>query len=172
MRNPAFMSGVVVSWSGCLQRFSPPSGASLVYILGRMSLEDDQEKRERGASRRGEAGRPAKEPRRHPRTELSLLVQYRFDSVEAFLAEYALNISPGGMFIKTTKRHERGAIVFFQFSLRDGSRLIEGMGRVVHVTPPGSRGREPGIGVEFLHFDEGSGDLVASICESRLPMKN
>jgi molecular chaperone DnaK len=110
--------------------------------------------------------------RKHPRTELSLLVQYRFDTFEDFLAEYSVNISPGGIFIKTSKPHETGAIIYLQFSLRDGSRLIEGMGRVVHVTPPGPGVREPGIGVEFLNFDEASQDLVADICASRLPGKH
>lgn len=109
--------------------------------------------------------------RRHPRTSLGILVQYRFDSLESFLAEYALNISPGGMFIKTTEPATEGSIIFLQFSLVDGSRLIEGMGRVVRVNPADETGRVPGMGVEFLNFDEDSMVLIEEICASKAVVK-
>jgi molecular chaperone DnaK len=111
--------------------------------------------------------------RRHERTALHLLVQYRFSSLEAFLAEYALNISPGGMFIRTAEPCEEGAVVYLQFSLTDGSRLIEGMGRVVRVNPaPGSEDHPAGMGVEFVNFDEDSMALIEDICAARQPTKN
>jgi uncharacterized protein (TIGR02266 family) len=107
------------------------------------------------------------ERRRHARTPLSMLVQYRFDTFDDFLAEYALNLSPGGIFISTDAPREEGAIVYLQFALRDGSRLIEGMGRVVRVDAP--RGGAPGgMGVEFLDFDEDSLALVRKICAARV----
>lgn len=107
------------------------------------------------------------ERRRFPRTPLSLLVQYRFNSFEDFLAEYSVNISPGGMFIKTDKPLDEGAMVYLQFSLKDGSRLIEGMGRVVRVNPAGVKDRIPGMGVEFVNFDEESMTLINEICAQR-----
>ncbi len=107
------------------------------------------------------------ERRRFPRTPLSLLVQYRFNSFEDFLAEYSVNISPGGMFIKTDKPLEEGATVYLQFSLKDGSRLIEGMGRVVRVNPPGVKDRIPGMGIEFVNFDDDSMQLINEICAQR-----
>jgi uncharacterized protein (TIGR02266 family) len=106
------------------------------------------------------------EKRKHPRTPLSLLVQFRFNTFEDFLAEYSVNISPGGMYIKTTEPKEEGAIIYLQFSLMDGSRLIEGMGRVVRVNPPGGPG-EPGMGIEFINFDEESMALIQEICAAR-----
>src|SRR5258708_1518369 len=81
------------------------------------------------------------ERRRYPRTPLSMLVQFRFNSFDDFLAESSLNISPGGIFIKTDKPLEEGSMIYLQFSLRDGSRLIEGMGKVVRVNPPGVKDR-------------------------------
>jgi len=107
------------------------------------------------------------ERRRFPRTPLSLLVQYRFNSFEDFLAEYSVNISPGGMFIKTDKPLDEGSMVYLQFSLKDGSRLIEGMGKVVRVNPPGVKDRIPGMGVEFVNFDEESMSLINEICAQR-----
>jgi molecular chaperone DnaK len=107
------------------------------------------------------------ERRRHPRTPLSLLVQFRFNSFEDFLAEYAVNISPGGMFIRTDKPNEEGSTIYLQFSLKDGSPLIEGMGRVVRVNPPGVDGRIAGMGIEFENFDEESMALIHDICAAK-----
>lgn len=108
---------------------------------------------------------PGDDRRRYPRTSLSILVQYRFNTFEDFLAEYSANISIGGIFIRTEFPKEEGAIVYLQFSLQDGSRLIEGMGKVVRVNPPGSR--HVGMGVEFMNFDEESMALIHDICTAR-----
>ena len=105
--------------------------------------------------------------RKFPRSPLSLLVQYRFNSFEDFLAEYSVNISPGGMFIRTDTPLEEGSMVYLQFSLKDGSRLIEGMGKVVRVNPPGVKDRVSGMGVEFVSFDEESMALINEICAQR-----
>ncbi len=110
--------------------------------------------------------------RRHPRTPLNVLVQYRFDTFEDFLAEYSLNISPGGIFICTDEPRPEGAVIYLLFTLRDGSRLIEGMGRVVRVNPPGDGARPAGMGVEFLNFDEESMALIADICARRAPPRS
>lgn len=107
------------------------------------------------------------ERRRHARTPLSLLVQFRFNTFEDFLAEYSVNLSPGGIFLRTDEPRELGSIVYLQFSLKDGSRLIEGMGKVVRVNPPGQQQRVPGMGVEFLNFDEESMALIDEICAAR-----
>jgi molecular chaperone DnaK len=105
--------------------------------------------------------------RKHPRTPLTLLIQFRCNSFENFLAEYALDLSPGGMFIRTNEPREEGSLVYLQFTLRDGSRLIEGMGRVVRVNRPGDEGREAGMGIEFVNFDDESTALIDQICASR-----
>jgi uncharacterized protein (TIGR02266 family) len=105
--------------------------------------------------------------RKHYRTPLSLLVQFRFNTFEDFLADYSVNISPGGMFIKTDEPQEEGSIIYLQFTLKDGSRLIEGMGRVVRCNPPNTPGRAAGMGIEFLNFDDESMALIQEICASR-----
>lgn len=104
--------------------------------------------------------------RKHPRTPLSILVQFRFESFDDFLAEYSANISPGGMFIRTDQPREEGAMIYLQFSLNDGARLIEGMGKVVRSIEPG--GKSPaGMGIEFVNFDDDSMSLIEDICMAR-----
>jgi uncharacterized protein (TIGR02266 family) len=103
------------------------------------------------------------ERRRFPRTVVSMLVQYRFDTFEEFLAEYSTSLSLGGLFIATEAPRQVGAVIYLQFCLKDGSRLIEGMGRVVRVCPPG--GKEPqGMGVEFVDLDPESQALLERLC--------
>ena len=110
------------------------------------------------------------EKRRHPRAPLQLLVQYRFQSVGEFLAEYSSNISLGGIYIVTDQPRAEGDLIYLQFTLRDGSHLIEGLGRVVRSNPPGDLppGMKPGMGVEFVNFDEESMGLIEQIVTTRL----
>jgi uncharacterized protein (TIGR02266 family) len=115
---------------------------------------------------------PGAEKRKYPRTPLSILVQYRFNTFEDFLAEYSVNLSMGGIFIRTDQPKEEGSIIYLQFTLADGSRLIEGMGKVVRVNPPGVPGRVAGMGIEFLNFDDESMALVEEILASRQAKKN
>ena len=107
------------------------------------------------------------ERRRHERVPLSLLVQYRLNTFEDFLAEYSADISAGGMFIRTNEPREEGAMIYLQFWLKDGSKLIEGLGKVVRVNPPGDPNRIPGMGIEFVNFDEESMSLIHEIIDSR-----
>ena len=105
--------------------------------------------------------------RKHSRTPLSLLVQFRFNTFEDFLADYSVNISPGGIYIRTDEPQEEGSIIYLQFSLKDGSRLIEGMGKVVRCNLPGTAGTTAGMGIEFLNFDDESMTLINEICANR-----
>jgi molecular chaperone DnaK len=110
---------------------------------------------------------PTKKKRKHERTDLSLLVQYRFNTFEDFMAEYAVNLSPGGMFLHTETPQEVGSMIYMQFSLKDGSKLIEGLGRVVRVIHPGSGKATPGMAIEFTQFDEESEAFIRQICEGK-----
>ena len=116
-----------------------------------------------------DAGEPqGSDKRNHPRAELSLLIQFRFDTFDDFLAEYSIDISTGGMFIRTNTPREEGSFIYLQFSLRDGSRLIEGLGKVVRVNLPDESGRIAGMGVEFVNFDEESMQLIEEIVAQKL----
>src|SRR4051812_6245198 len=89
------------------------------------------------------------EKRKAPRAELHILVQFRFATFEDFLAEYSIDISVSGMFLRTDPPRPEGSMIYLQFALRDGSKLIEGLGKVVRVNPAG--GDKPaGMGVEFV----------------------
>jgi uncharacterized protein (TIGR02266 family) len=110
------------------------------------------------------------ERRRFPRAPLSLLIQYRFNTLEDFLSEYSTDISIGGMYIRTKEPKEEGSLIYLQFYLKDGAKLIEGLGRVVRVDPPDEEEAPgfAGMGIEFVNFDEDSMELVRQIVDRNL----
>ncbi|MCC7386942.1 MAG: TIGR02266 family protein [Deltaproteobacteria bacterium] len=107
-----------------------------------------------------------RERRKYPRVPLNLLIQFRFDSFEEFMVEYAENISEGGMMVRADDPHPEGSMIYLQFALKDGTRLIEGLGKVVHVNPKGSA--HPGMGIEFVSFDDESRELIKAIVDERV----
>ena len=115
----------------------------------------------------GSATNTSEERRQHERVPLNVLIQYRVESFEEFLCEYAMDLSEGGMFIRTDEVRELGAMVYLQFSLKDGTKLIEGLGRVVHISPKSSSDN-PGMGLEFVSFDEESRAMIKAIVDARL----
>ncbi len=111
---------------------------------------------------------PGTERRRAPRAALNLLIQHRFATYEDFLSDQSMDISSGGIFICTESPREEGALVYLQFSLSEGTPLIEGLGRVVRVNPPGIAGRVAGMGIEFVNLDDASRRTIADVVAHRL----
>ncbi len=99
--------------------------------------------------------------RRHPRVSLGLLIQVRAGSIAEFRNVHCDNISLGGMFVRTPERRPVGSEVFFQFTLKDGGTLIEGLGRVVRVD-------EHGLGLQFVSVLEPSATIIRHLVEDRL----
>src|SRR5918996_4494898 len=108
------------------------------------------------------------ERRRHPRAPVSVLVQYRFNTLEDFLAEYSGDLSVGGIFIRTDDAREVGSLIHLQFWLEDGTRLIEGTGRVARVIARGDPEQPAGMGVEFVSLDPESTRLIARIVATKV----
>jgi type IV pilus assembly protein PilZ len=97
-----------------------------------------------------------------------MLVQYKLDTFDQFIAEYATNLSAGGIFIRTDDPREVGTMLYLQFFLKDGKKLIEGLGRVVHSIPPGTGDKVAGMGIEFVSLDEESQRLIDSVISTQL----
>jgi hypothetical protein len=112
------------------------------------------------------------ENRQHPRVPLDMLVQVRSDSIQQFREVHAKNISVGGMFIAAAPpssaapgggapKRANGDELYFQFTVKDGGTLIEGMGKVVHVS-------DAGLGVEFTSVLEPSASIIRALVDERL----
>ncbi|MBI5511258.1 MAG: TIGR02266 family protein [Deltaproteobacteria bacterium] len=101
----------------------------------------------------------------YPRLPLKLVVQFRLHDLQEFMREFAVNVSAGGMFIRSTDPYPKGAFVYLQFRLADGAKLIEGLAKVVHVNPPAHA--VPGMGLEFVNLDAASQELIDRIVRER-----
>ena len=108
----------------------------------------------------------ASDRRKDTRIPISTLVRLRFTTFGDFFAEHATNLSPGGMFIRADSAPEKGSLVFLQFSLEDGSQLIEGVAEVVRTVAPGGE-EPPGFGVQFREMNPQSVALIRGICERK-----
>lgn len=118
--------------------------------------------RKKAAQAQGaEKPKGGEEQRQHPRVALDVLVQMRSDSIDQFRQVHAKNLSVGGMFIAGGAQKPVGTQVFFQFTVKDGGTLIEGLGKVVHSSPNG-------LGVEFVSVLEPSKSIIRALVEERL----
>jgi uncharacterized protein (TIGR02266 family) len=105
--------------------------------------------------------------RKHLRAPLQLLIQHRFSSMDDFVTKWSSDISMGGLFLRTEDPREEGAMVYLQFALDNGDKLIEGLGRVVRSQPP-QDGRVSGMGIEFVNFDDDSLALIEDLVTARV----
>jgi uncharacterized protein (TIGR02266 family) len=103
---------------------------------------------------------------RAPRVSAVVPVHYRCESLDEFVAEYSADISMSGLFIRTDHPLKVDSRVHLRITLPDGSRLIEGIGRVARVGL-GLRG-EMGMGVEYVEFDAESMAIIEKLVEARL----
>lgn len=89
--------------------------------------------------------------RYNPRAPLNIKVDV--DSTDTFFSSPMMNISKGGIFLRTDDPLPVGRVLNLQFTLPDSARVIKGQGRVVWVERPGGE-RPAGMGVRFKDFPE------------------
>lgn len=94
--------------------------------------------------------------RREPR----ITVNHEFRDVDSFIMEYVQNISKSGVFIKSEDPLPVGTVVNLRFTvIMDELETIEGVGKVVWVSPPGGY-ETPGMGVVFTDLPSYSNRLI------------
>lgn len=97
------------------------------------------------------------------RTAERYAINHEFKSVDEFIREYAMNVSLGGCFIRTTDVLPIGTEVALKFTvIVDDFETIEGVGEVTRVVEPG--GDEPsGVGVVFTSLTDASRDVLVDL---------
>ncbi len=105
----------------------------------------------------GSDGQPPR--RRAERQE----VNHDFGSVNEFLSEYAMNLSSGGVFIRSAEVLPVGTRVRLKFSvIVDDFETIEGEGEVTRAVHP-DESDTPGMGVVFTELTPKSRELLAQL---------
>jgi uncharacterized protein (TIGR02266 family) len=101
------------------------------------------------------------------RSEARRSVNREFASVDEFIAEYVINLSRSGVFIKSDEPLPVGTRVNLKFTvIMDELETIEGIGEVVRAVHPGE-GPTPGMGVVFIELTNVSRQLVEKILVRR-----
>jgi uncharacterized protein (TIGR02266 family) len=96
--------------------------------------------------------------RTEKRTPVTLKIKFKSETIEQFIERYAVDVSKGGIFVRTKEPLAVGTTMKFEFQLKDTTTLIAGEGTVVwtrenDTTRPNVA---PGMGVRFDKLAEGS----------------
>jgi uncharacterized protein (TIGR02266 family) len=103
--------------------------------------------------------------RQGKRTPVTLKIKFKSETLEQFIERYAVDVSQGGIFIRTKEPLAVGTQMKFEFQLRDASPLIAGEGTVVWTreNDPSRPAIAPGMGVRFDQLAEGSQGILERI---------
>jgi len=110
------------------------------------------------------------EKRREARVEAKLAIRLAFGSLAEFVERYALDVSRGGIFVRTRDVQPVGTTVSFDLQLVTGEKVVKGRGVVAWSAPPSAPGepdRDAGMGIRFTELDAESRALVDLVVASR-----
>jgi uncharacterized protein (TIGR02266 family) len=85
------------------------------------------------------------------RTPVTLKIKFKSATLDQFIERYSVDVSRGGIFIRTKEPLPVGTQLRFEFQLQDAQPLIGGEGTVVWIREhdPSRTGVAPGMGVRF-----------------------
>ena len=99
---------------------------------------------------------------------VSLKIKFKSRSVDDFIARYGVDVSKGGIFIRTTKPLAVGTSLTFEFQLQDGGALLKGRGTVAWVRDKdGADTGAPGMGIRFDKLPAESAKIVDRIVQRK-----
>ncbi|NBC42300.1 TIGR02266 family protein [Corallococcus exiguus] len=94
------------------------------------------------------------------RKSVGLLVKLKHETVGSFTEEFATNLSPGGMFIRSRTPQPVGTPVRFEVQIANGVRVLQGTATVRWVRDVNDPAGPPGMGLQFQELDTASRALV------------
>lgn len=104
--------------------------------------------------------------RKDPRAKvLTMTVRYKSATVDEFIEQYSLDISRGGIFIKTSSPFAPGTLLKFEIRIAEDRTVLQGVGRVVWKRDPVDAGnaRPAGMGVKFIKLDDASKQVIEDL---------
>jgi uncharacterized protein (TIGR02266 family) len=99
------------------------------------------------------------------RQPITLKIKFKSGSLDQFIERYSVDVSRGGIFIRTKEPLQVGTTLKFEFQLQDASALISGEGTVVWIREhdPNRTGVAPGMGVRFDKIAPASAQVLDQI---------
>ena len=104
-------------------------------------------------------------PSKETRVPVNLRIKFRSETIEQFVERYAVDVSRGGIFIRTREPLAVGTQLKFDFQLQNTSPLMAGEGTVVWIREhdPNRAGVTPGMGVRFDKLTPASQSVLDKI---------
>ncbi|MFP2960355.1 TIGR02266 family protein [Myxococcus sp. 1LA] len=87
-------------------------------------------------------------------------MKLKHETVGSFAEEFATNLSPGGMFIRSRTPQAVGTPVKFEVQIAGGVRVLRGSALVRWVREVGDPSGPPGMGLQFEELDTASRALI------------
>ncbi|HZZ82996.1 MAG TPA: TIGR02266 family protein [Anaeromyxobacteraceae bacterium] len=112
------------------------------------------------------------EKRREPRVAVGLSIKLSYGTLDDLVERQAVNISRGGLFIRTRDPKPVGTPVTLLVEVEGGARQIRAKGVVTRtqtLSAPGEPPRDPGMGVRLVEVDPAGQTLIDEIVSARLP---
>ena len=106
----------------------------------------------------------------HPRIDVSIEIFYDF-GMETY-TDFTVNLSPGGLYVKTNRPLDTGSIITAKFALPGFDHSFSILGKVVRKKSYENEEGPPGMGIQFL--DQSSDDetvLLQYVASSQLTQK-
>lgn len=100
---------------------------------------------------------------------VTLKIKFKSETLNQFIERYSVDISHGGIFIRTKDPLAVGTTLRFEFQLKDATPLIKGEGTVVWTREhdPTRAGVAPGMGVRFDRLPGDSQRVLEQILEQK-----
>ncbi|HEX8703563.1 MAG TPA: TIGR02266 family protein [Myxococcaceae bacterium] len=96
---------------------------------------------------------------------MGLLVKLKHSDVGSFAEEFATNLSPGGMFIRSRSPQPVGTLVKFEVQIAGGVRVLRGTAVVRWVRDVPDAEGPPGMGLQFQDLDPVTQALIDRMLE-------
>src|SRR5436190_6066637 len=106
---------------------------------------------------------------KEPRGPVSLRIKFRSATLDQFIERYGVDVSRGGIFIRTREPLAVGTSLRFDFQLQDAAPLLAGEGTVVWIreNDPTRAGVTPGMGVRFDKLTPASQPVLEKILSEK-----
>ncbi|BDG07818.1 TIGR02266 family protein [Anaeromyxobacter paludicola] len=114
----------------------------------------------------------ADERRREPRVAVGLSIKLSYGTLDDLVERQAVNLSRGGLFIRTRDPKPVGTPVTLLVEVDAGARQIRAKGVVTRTQSPAAPGeppRDPGMGVRLVEIDPAGQALLEEIVAAHLP---
>src|SRR5262245_24251196 len=107
------------------------------------------------------------------RGPVNLRIKFRSESLQQFIERYGVDVSRGGIFIRTREPLPVGTRLKLDFQLVDTAPLFQGDGTVVWIREhdPSRAGVTPGMGVRFDRLTPESQTTLDTILEEKIRLQ-